>query len=224
MMRSRIFIAGTDTNIGKTYISAGLLSAFNRLGYKTLGIKPVASGCQNIDGSLFNDDTLILQQHSSITLPHDILTPFAFEPPIAPHIAAEISNAHLTVAQLNEKCRPALEHESDISIIEGCGGWYVPLNQTETMADFVIANQFKVILVAGIRLGCINHTLLTYRAMMQDGADVIGWIANCIDPNMDNQADNIISLQQRLPIPCLGIVDYGKPPENVIETHLLIPR
>jgi len=221
-MSLQIFIAGTDTNAGKTYISAGLLSAFNHLGYKTLGIKPVASGCKSIDGALLNEDTLTLQQHSSITLPHHILTPFAFEPPIAPHIAAELSNHHLSVAQLNETCRPALEYKSDVSIIEGCGGWYVPLNQTETMADFVIANQFKVILVVGIRLGCINHTLLTYRAMMQDGIDVSGWIANCIDPDMEMKTENIISLQHRLPIPCLGIVDYGTPPENVIDTHLLI--
>lgn len=221
-MRLKLFIAGTDTHIGKTYISAGLLSAFNQSGYTTLGIKPIASGCHRINNILYNDDTLTLQRNASIQLASSILTPFAFEPPIAPHIAAALSNQTLSVNLLNEKCRPALEYESDVSIIEGCGGWHVPLNQTETMADFVIFNQFKVILVAGIRLGCINHTLLTYRAMIQDGADVIGWIANCIDPDMPMKADNIASLQQRLPVPCLGMVDYDMPPENVIETRLLV--
>jgi dethiobiotin synthetase len=217
----KIFIAGTDTNIGKTYVSAGLLTAFNRLGYSTLGIKPIASGCQRINQQLCNEDSLIHMQHASIKLSHDQITPFAFEPPIAPHIAALESGCELSVATLNKQTHEALHYPADISIIEGCGGWYVPLNANETMADFVIANEFSVILVVGMRLGCINHSLLTYRAMERDGVKIKGWIANCIDPAMKNLDENIETLKAWLPTSCLGVIPYGSRPEDVIDASLL---
>ena len=186
-MQLKLFITGTDTNVGKTYISAGILSALNQLGWSTLGIKPVASGCELTNDELCNEDTLSHLQHSSIKLAANQITPFAFEPAIAPHIAAQKTGCTLSVAEINQKTALALETPANVSVIEGCGGWHTPLNALETMADFVVTNQLKVILVVGMRLGCINHSLLTFRAMQQEGAEVIAWIANCVDPNMQNE-------------------------------------
>jgi len=213
-MTLKLFIAGTDTNVGKTYISAGILSAFNAQSWSTLGIKPIASGG--------NEDTLIHQQTASIKLPQHEITAFAFEPPIAPHLAAQFIGRTLSVKQLNLQSRHALQHPADVSVIEGCGGWYVPLNSTETMADFVIANQLNVILVVGVRLGCINHSLLTFRAMQQDKVNILGWIANCIDPHMKNKNENIATLKEWLPIPCLGVVEHGMRPETVIDVRKIV--
>jgi dethiobiotin synthetase len=221
-MTLKLFITGTDTHVGKTYISAGLLSAFNKIGCETLGIKPVASGCVRVENQLRSEDTLILQQHSSIKLPHDEVTPFAFEPAIAPHIAAQQASRDLSVENMNQQLKHALHFPTDVHIIEGCGGWHVPLNAAETMADFVLANELEVILVVGVRLGCINHSLLTYRAMQQEGAKIKGWIANCVDPTMKNKEENIATLQEWLPTPCLAVVDHGIQPETVIDADSLI--
>jgi len=214
---TQLFITGTDTEVGKTYVSVGLLHGFNQLGLSTIGLKPIASGCFKQNNTLYNNDTLALQAASSIKLNHELMTPFAFEPPIAPHIAATLHDKKLTVANLNDAMHPSLRMTSDIKVIEGCGGWYIPLNEKETFANFVIIQRFKVILVVGVRLGCINHSLLTLRAMQQDGADVIGWIANIISSKMQNQNENIATLKQWLPVPCFGIVEYGEKPENTLD-------
>jgi dethiobiotin synthetase len=216
-----LFITGTDTEVGKTYISRGLLTAFNQLGYSTLGIKPVASGFQIIDGQI-ESDTLTHIKHSSIKLKDDEVTAFAFEAAIAPHIAAKAQDCSITVELLNQKLEKAMKSLANFKIIEGCGGWYTPLNHQETMADFVIANQFKVILVVGMRLGCINHALLTCHAMQQYGVEVVGWIANCIDPEMKNRDENIETLKEWLPIPCLGVVEHGIAPETMIDVEMLM--
>jgi len=221
-MQLKLFITGTDTNVGKTYISAGILSALNQLGWSTLGIKPVASGCQLTDDKLCNADTLSHLQHSSIKLSHDEITPFAFEPAIAPHIAAQKAGCTLSVDEINQKMRLAMETPANVSVIEGCGGWHTPLNAQETMADFVVTNQLKVVLVVGMRLGCINHSLLTFRAMQQEGANIVAWIANCIDPNMENIDENIATLKEWLPIPCLGVVAHGSEAEKAIDVKWML--
>jgi dethiobiotin synthetase len=215
----KLFITGTDTNIGKTYVSAGILTAFNNIGCSTLGIKPVASGCERMNDELRSQDTMTLMQHASIKLDHDDITPFAFEPPIAPHIAAQEAGRILSVTAINEKIRHALHYPADVSVIEGAGGWHVPLNHSETMADFVIANQLEVILVIGIRLGCINHSLLTCQAMHSEGAKIKGWIANCVDPEMRNINENIETLKEWLPIPCLGVIPHGSRAEEVLDVE-----
>ncbi|SRR5579883_73169 len=213
LFNMKLFIAGTDTEIGKTYISTGILQAFNQRGLSTLGCKPIATGCVWQQNQLRNEDAVALQRAASIKLPYHRINPFAFEPPIAPHIAANQNQQLLSVQTLNEKMDYALNYPADVCLIEGVGGWYVPLNERETMADFVIAQQLKVILVIGIRLGCINHSLLTFRAMQHDGVEVIGWVANCIHPDMDYCYENISTLQNWLPIPCLGKVGYKQFPE-----------
>lgn len=198
-----IFITGTDTGVGKTYISTRLLKHYNEQGLKTIGLKPVASGCELLNGKLYNDDALALQQAASIKLDYDWVNPFAFEPPIAPHIAAMQENKSITIASLSEKLAPALNTPADVRIIEGAGGWLLPLNERETMADFVAQENFAVILVVGMRLGCLNHALLTAHAMQAANINCLGWIANCIDPNMPYLQENIATLKQRLAIPCI---------------------
>ncbi|VVC76798.1 ATP-dependent dethiobiotin synthetase BioD 1 [Aquicella siphonis] len=223
-MQVTLFIAGTDTEAGKTYVSCGLLQAFNKMGWSTLGIKPVASGCARSGGRLNNPDTRQLQQASSLQLPHEAVTPFAFEPPVSPNIAAMLDGRALTVTQINRKLRNTLACPAAARIIEGCGGWHTPLNDRETMADFVMANRFPVLLVVGIRLGCLNHSLLTVRSMLQEQANVVGWIANCVTPEMLRHKENIAYLQRCLPVPCAGVIGHGARPEDAIDLGTILNR
>lgn len=205
-MKKTFFITGTDTNIGKTYCSIQLLKVFHLLGLSTLGIKPIASGCLNNES--LNQDALELQKHSSIKLPYRHINPFAFKQAIAPHIAASFVKCELNLAILNQKLQFALEFPSDICLIEGAGGWRLPLNSHETLADFVVKKHFAIILIVGIRLGCINHSILTYEAMQNDKANIVGWIANCLDSNMSHIEENIATLQHWLAIPHLATIGY----------------
>lgn len=213
----KLFITGTDTGVGKTYTSIQLLQAFNKQGLSTLGIKPVSSGCIKQDGHFYNEDALILQKASSIKLPYEKINPFAFEPAIAPHIAADQIGCALNVAMLKQKTQHALNYPADICLVEGVGGWSVPLNDNETMADFVVAQDLSIILVIGIRLGCLNHALLTYNAIKQSGAKIMGWIGNHIDTQMEYQNENIHTLKKWLPISCLGTTPYQCPLDLISE-------
>lgn len=221
-MNIKLFIAGTDTEIGKTYASVQLLKNFKKNGLSTLGLKPVASGGIWQNGQFYNQDTLQLQEAATIKLDHDVLTPFVFEPPVAPHLAAKHLGKNLTVEQLNNRLKPALAYPADICLIEGFGGWYAPLNHVENMADFVSYHQFKVILVVGIRLGCINHSILTYKAIQNSGVNIVGWIANCIDPQMLYKEENIASLLEWLPIPCLGVIHFGQEAEFDYQNYSIL--
>ncbi|MBV9576814.1 MAG: dethiobiotin synthase [Gammaproteobacteria bacterium] len=218
----KLFIAGTDTNIGKTYISVGLLKAFHQRGLSTIGMKPLASGCQQIQNKLYNDDALLLQKTASISLDYEKINPFLFAEFAAPHLAAKKVGRLLNVEQLITQSHFALNHSADIHLIEGIGGWYVPLNQQETMADFVKHQQFAVILVIGIRLGCLNHGILTYKAMQQDKINLIGWIANCIEDDMPFCEENISTLEHWIAAPLLGTVKYNENPEEKINMQTLI--
>lgn len=222
MAKHSMFIAGTDTDIGKTYITTGLLRAFQRDHYSALGIKPVASGCHNENNTLRNSDALALQAASSITLPYDKINPFAFAPAIAPHIAADQAEKKLSVNTLVDASRYALDYPADICLIEGAGGWDVPLNRHETLADFAKHLAVPVLLVVGIRLGCINHALLTYRAIKADNIPLLGWIANIIDPNLPYLPECIQSITERIPEPCFGIVEFNNPPENCIAINSIM--
>lgn len=208
-MSFKIFVAGTDTGVGKTYVSAKLLTSLTQRGYSTLGIKPLATGGIYYRNQLYNEDALHLKEKSSIQLNYSEINPIIFEPPIAPHIAAQRSNTPLSVSLLTSVCEKALNVSADICLVEGVGGWFTPLNDQETMADFVKAIGCKVILVVGIRLGCLNHALLTQSALQQSGVESFGWIANCIDPNMLFLEENIKTLQQRLQIPFLGVMPFA---------------
>ncbi len=222
IMTKKYFIAGTDTSIGKTYVAAGLLRLFKQAGFSTVGIKPVASGSiiKSKQG-VGNKDALELQKAASIKLPYKIINPFLFQEPIAPHIAAQRENVPLSVNKIMAACRPGLNSAADVTLIEGCGGWQVPLNNRETMADFVRALKIPVILVVGMRLGCINHTLLTLQSMQTLGIELSGWIANCFLPRVRVRQENIETLSNWLPAPLLGVIGYKQKPEHCINHQLL---
>jgi len=202
------FIAGTDTSVGKTFIACALMKAAQKAGLTTAAIKPVAAGCKLLDGELKNDDAVLLQQCMSKGLDYEVVNPVALEPAIAPHIAAQKAGKNITVSRLTGYCRGTLMCAGQFNVVEGAGGWRVPLNNRETMADLVKELRLPVILVVGMRLGCINHTLLTVEAILRDGLQIAGWVANCIDPNMPALQENIDSIETRLAFPLLAKVDF----------------
>jgi dethiobiotin synthetase len=207
MNKKAFFITGTDTDVGKTVIAAGLLFAAKQRGLTTAALKPVAAGCTQTEAGLRNDDALMLQSVITQNLGYEQINPIALAPAIAPHIAAQQTNRRLSVDRLAGFCRGVLG-AADVTVIEGAGGWRVPLNNAETLADLARVLQLPVILVVGIRLGCINHALLTAEAIARDGVTLAGWVANCVDVNMPFIDENIEALQQRLPFPFLGKVPW----------------
>ena len=174
------------------------------------------------NGQLQSEDAWALQQNSSILLHYHQINPIAFEPPISPNIAAREANRILTVQELKQKTQYALQFSADICLVEGVGGWYVPLNHQETMADYVKATGLRALLVVGVRLGCLNHTLLTYQAILQDQVPIVGWIANCIDPHMSHVEENLNTLREFLPIPCLGVIGFEQKAEEGVNINRLM--
>ena len=207
-MGHKFFIAGTDTDAGKTLVASGLLEAANHKGLSTIGVKPVAAGCEQTDEGLRNSDALILQEAMSIKLPYDQVNPVALEPPIAPHIAAAQIGRTLRISQLAGYCRGAMMTPSDFMLIEGAGGWRVPLNRTETLAGLVKELELPVILVVGMKLGCISHALLTVEAVLRDGLPLAGWVANRIDPDMSCYQENLETLKAMIPGHFLGEIPH----------------
>lgn len=217
------FVTGTDTEIGKTTIAAGLLHAARQRGLTTAAVKPVAAGCQHTAAGLRNDDALTLQGECTPPLDYHLLNPVALEPPIAPHIAAAEAGIELTAAALAGDCRKVLERGADLTLVEGAGGWRVPLNDTQTLADLARELGRPVIMVVGLRLGCINHALLTAEAIAADGLRLAGWVANQVDPQMDRQQHNLDTLKKLISAPLLGVVPRLEPLSIAgIATHLQI--
>ncbi|MBL4607498.1 MAG: dethiobiotin synthase [Pseudomonadales bacterium] len=226
-MNKRIFVTGTDTNVGKTFVSAALLYALNKKGLSTLGLKPLASGCEKHNGRWENEDALILQEASSLYAPYEVINPIAFPDAIAPHLAAKNKNYRLSVEGITKELHTGLALESDVTLIEGAGGWYVPLNEKEFFSDFAVGLSLPVILVVGLRLGCINHALLTVAAIKQAGLPLVAWVANCVDPNMRRVSSNIDTLKNAIEAPCLGVVPYlpsAKPQEaaSYLDSSILV--
>lgn len=205
-MSLRYFITGTDTEIGKTTVAAGLLRAARLRGLSTAAVKPVAAGCMRTADGLRNDDALTLQAECEPPLAYELLNPVALEPAIAPHIAAEEAGLQLTARHLAQACRQVFQHNADMTLVEGAGGWRVPLNDRQTLADLAIELGEPVILVVGLRLGCINHALLTLESIAADGLHVAGWVANQVDPQMDRQQSNLDTLRKLISAPLLGVV------------------
>ncbi|MDH5571199.1 MAG: dethiobiotin synthase [Gammaproteobacteria bacterium] len=206
-MSKGVFITGTDTGIGKTVISCGLLKNFNKQGWRTAAMKPVASGAGYVDGKLRNEDALALQQAASEQWPYDLINPYVFEPAVAPHLAAAQAGVEIRL----DRIRLAYEQLSanvDVTVVEGVGGWLVPLNRTDNVADLAVSLELPVILVVGIRLGCLNHALLTEDSIQRKGVKLIGWIANMIDPEFTSAEDNIETLRRKMTVPLLGVNLY----------------
>ena len=207
MARKTFFIAGTDTNVGKTLVAAGLLVAAKTHGLTTAALKPLAAGCEKTEAGLRNADALLLQSVISLPLVYEQINPIALESAIAPHIAAQQERRVLSADRLAGFCRGSL-NLADFTLVEGAGGWRVPLNPQETLADVAKILRLPVILVVGVRLGCISHALLTTEAIRNDGLHLAGWVANCIDAGMPALQENIYSLAARIPAPCLGVVPW----------------
>ncbi|UVK83506.1 dethiobiotin synthase [Pseudomonas sichuanensis] len=220
-MSQAYFIAGTDTDVGKTTIAAGLLHAARQHGLSTLAAKPVASGCVVTPKGLRNSDALALIDESSIKLPYEQVNPFAFEPAIAPHVAAREAGVALNVPTLLQVMRHVLAQNADFTLVEGAGGWRVPLSGQANLSDLAIALKLPVILVVGVRLGCINHALLSAEAIARDRLQLAGWVANIVDPRTSRLEDNLSSLAERLPAPCLGRVPWLKQASaDAVAAHL----
>lgn len=208
MAKRTFFVTGTDTNVGKTVVSAGLLAAAHQRGLSTLALKPVAAGCEQTAAGLRNSDALLLQQAASIKLSYEQINPVAFAEPIAPHIAAQQEGRRLEADRIAAMCRGAMMQPADFMLIEGAGGWRVPLNNRQTLADVAKLLRTPVILVVGMKLGCINHTLLTVEAIVKDGLKLAGWVANQTEPKMSYYSDNIATLKSMLSAPLLAEIPY----------------
>lgn len=210
MFNKGLFILGTDTHVGKTTIAVNLLSFLKNSGYSTIGLKPISSGALPTKEGLYNYDALALQKEASIYLPYEQVNSFCFKLAIAPHIAAAQQASQLSVAKIMESFRPLLKIPADYCIIEGLGGAAVPLNRTETMLDLLQVLNLPVILVVGLRLGCLNHALLTYEILKKRGISIAACIANQIEPNMQFHEENSLYLKQALDVPFFRVVHYQK--------------
>lgn len=198
----RFFITGTDTDCGKTYIASCLINYFS----SAVAIKPVASGCMEIENKLVSSDAQNLQKNN-ISL--DVINPWRFKLPVSPHIAAYREGGCLSITEIAKYCLNLQLDGIEKLFIEGAGGLMVPLNEHETWIDFLQITKIPVILVVGMKLGCINHALLTETVLRANNIQCAGWIANCIDPNMQELSANIATLSQKLTSPLLAKVPFA---------------
>jgi len=196
-MSKAFFVTGTDTEVGKTHVSCLLLKQYAAQGLKVIGMKPIAAGCELVNGEWVNEDVQKLIAASNVTAPLALINPYRFKEPIAPHLAAEKAGVTIEIKTIVNAFKQ-LQTMADVVIVEGAGGFLVPLNTKANMADLTIALGLPTILVVGLRLGCINHSLLTAEAINERGLTLHGWVANHIDPEMEVQKENIQTLTQQL--------------------------
>jgi len=218
MAKKTFFVTGTDTGVGKTMVSAAILAAAKAAGKRTLGMKPIASGCANTPEGLRNEDALVLQQTATETIAYDLVNPVALAPAIAPHVAAAQAGRVISADRLLGFCRGMQMRPADLLVIEGAGGWRVPLNDRETYSAVPRGLRAPVILVVALRLGCINQALLTAEAIRNDGLLLAGWVANRADPDaMSCEQETLSYLMEHLMAPCLGVVPWveGAKPETL---------
>ena len=206
-MARGIFITGTDTGVGKTLISCALMHALVAEGLPVVGMKPVASGSELTPEGLRNEDALALQRAASRLVDYALVNPYCFAPAIAPHLAARQAGQHLELAHLTSAYRH-LEALAEIVVVEGAGGWRVPSEPTGYLSDFPEALQMDVILVVGLRLGCLNHALLTAQAIQAGPCRLLGWVGNHMQPAFTDADANIDTLKQRIQAPYLGVIPY----------------
>jgi dethiobiotin synthetase len=211
-MTRAYLVVGTDTGVGKTYVSSALVRHFVNAGFKAAGMKPIASGCDEVDGQYINEDVTALMQASNVNAPLDTVNPYRFFPAIAPHIAAQKAGVAINTDVIFAAYKQ-LSTLADRVVVEGAGGFLVPLNAHQTLADMAVQLNIPVILVVGMRLGCINHALLTIEAIKARGLTLAGWVANQVDPEMAMFEQNLQTLAQRIPAPCLSVVHYQQTPK-----------
>jgi dethiobiotin synthetase len=202
-----LFVTGTDTGIGKTRASCALLHALRAGGERAVGMKPVASGCERIDGRWRNEDAVALQAAGEPGVDYALVNPYALPEPLAPELASARAGVVLSLPHIAE-AYAALAAAADVVVVEGVGGWKAPLSRELDQADLVRALELPVLLVIGLRLGCINHARLSARAIADDGFRLVGWIGSAIDPGMAACEENIAMLAERLPAPCWGVLPW----------------
>ncbi len=198
-----LFVTGTDTGIGKTRVAAALMLRLREAGLQVAGFKPVAAGCEVTPDGLRNEDAVALQRCASRRWPYATVNPYALEPPIAPHLAAAEAGVSLALPPLRT-AYAELAAASDVVVVEGAGGWLVPLDGTRTLADLAVDLGLDAVLVVGVRLGCLNHALLTAASIAAHGVRLAGWVANVIDPQVARLEGQLQTLAARLDAPCLG--------------------
>ncbi len=206
-MTTAFFVTGTDTEIGKTHVTCLLLRQYAAQGLKVIGMKPIAAGCELVDGEWVNDDVQRLVAASNVQAPMELINPYCFKEPIAPHLAAEKAGVTIDIDVIVSAFKQ-LQAMADVVIVEGAGGFLVPLNASDNMADLAIALGIPTILVVGMRLGCINHSLLTAEAIKARRLMIHGWVANHIDPEMDVQKENIQTITQQLGLDPLLVSEW----------------
>lgn len=207
------FVTGTDTGVGKTLAACGLLHALRDHHARVIGMKPVAAGDRVfIDGRWANEDALALRAASTVTVPPELDNPVLLPDPLSPHLAAARVGMRIEVSELARSYR-ALAQRADAVVVEGAGGFHVPLNEADTGADLAQALGLPVVLVVGLRLGCLNHALLTAEAIHSRGLVLAGWIANHIDPAMLAPVDNVGYLRNRLDAPLLAVIPHAARPD-----------
>ena len=207
-----LFVIGTDTGVGKTVIACALLHAISERGRRAIGMKPVAAGARADERGLHNDDVERLLAASNVTACRALVNPYCFAPAIAPHIAARAAGVSIEIDNIVAACRQLAERAEWV-VVEGVGGFCVPLNAREDTGDLAQRLGFPLVLVVGIRLGCINHALLTLHALRSRGLTLAGWCANHIDPAMACANENVAALVERLNAPLLGRIDYTALPD-----------
>lgn len=212
-MLNAFFIAGTDTEVGKTVASKAILQALNEKGLSTIGYKPIASGCEITEYGKRNSDALHLQEASSVSVDYDDVNPFAMYIPASPHIAAKHDNMEIDYRVLSQKLHQHKEN-AEVVLVEGAGGWRVPVSDADCLSTWVQQEKLPVVLVVGIKLGCLSHAMLTAEVIKHDGLELVGWVANRINPGTEHYAEIIKMLEDKLPAPKLGEIPYVPGPKR----------
>jgi len=205
-MQQAWFVTGTDTGVGKTLVSAALMTALARTGRRVVGMKPVASGCDATPHGLRSADAEALRAAGNVTADYEEVNPYALAAPTAPHLAAAAAGVQIDVATIHRQYAH-LAARSDAVVVEGIGGWLVPISRIQTMADVVRSLELPVILVVGMRLGCLNHALLTEHAIATSGCRLVAWVANTLESGVPD--GYVEALTDCLDAPCLGVVPFA---------------
>ena len=201
------FVTGTDTGVGKTLVTTAMLAAWNTLGLCAQGMKPVAAGCNEVDGVWVNEDVALIKSASHHPVADEWVNPYLFREPIAPHIAAERKGVKIKIPRI-EEAYADLAAGADVVLVEGAGGFLVPLDDRHDLADLAVALGLPIIMVVGMRLGCLNHALLTLEAMTARGLSLAGWVANRLAPDMAAYEENLAALAKHMPSPMLFELPY----------------
>jgi dethiobiotin synthetase len=204
-----VFIAGTDTEVGKTYVATAMVRALVRAGRRTGVMKPVAAGAEATPAGLRNADALQLSRAANVPSPYGRVNPFCLPMATSPHIASRSAGIRIDLAAIQQEFLTLINGAVDVVVVEGAGGWLAPISETETMADVAVTLQLPVLLVVGLRLGCLNHALLTAQAIEASGLQLAGWIANNVQPQFEHAAENVALLERRLAAPLLESVAFN---------------